>query len=77
MHRLWNYGHRHGQFHCPSAIAVVERHRLGTARAQQQASLLALFTTIMIGRLDDYLREVAADTAPGSVKRISARPAWR
>jgi transaldolase len=53
-------------FTVPQAIAVAERHRIGTARAQAAGITPGhCFTTIMIGRLDDYLREVAADTRAG------------
>jgi transaldolase len=50
-------------FSVPQVIAVAERHRQGVLRAQA-AGIKAgrCFAVIMIGRLDDYLREVAMDT---------------
>jgi transaldolase len=43
-------------------VAVAERHRRGSARAEQAGLLPGhCFAVIMIGRLDDYLREVAWD----------------
>jgi len=53
-------------FTVPQVIAIAERCRRGRERAQ--ASGLEpgkCFAVIMIGRLDDYLREVAQDTAAG------------
>ena len=49
-------------FTLPQVIAAAERHRRGAARAQA-AGIQAgrCFAVIMIGRLDDYLREVAWD----------------
>ena len=49
-------------FTVPQVIAIAERHRAGIARAK--ASGVApgkCFAVIMIGRLDDFLREVAHD----------------
>jgi transaldolase len=49
-------------FTVPQAIAIAERHRRGAARAAAQGlSPGKCFAVIMIGRLDDYLREVAHD----------------
>jgi transaldolase len=50
-------------FTVPQVVAVAERHRRGAERAR--ASGLApghCFAVIMIGRLDDYLRDVAWDS---------------
>jgi transaldolase len=53
-------------FTVPQVIAVAERHRLGTLRAEAAGVLPGrCFPVIMIGRLDDYLREVAADNCAG------------
>ncbi len=50
-------------FTVPQAIAIAERHRAGTARARAKGTPPGqCFAVIMIGRLDDYLREVAHDT---------------
>jgi transaldolase len=50
-------------FTVPQAIAIAERHRAGTVRARGKGIAPGkCFTVIMIGRLDDYLREVAHDT---------------
>lgn len=50
-------------FTVPQAIAIAERHRQGTERARRQGIEPGkCFAVIMIGRLDDYLREVAHDT---------------
>jgi transaldolase len=49
-------------FTVPQAIAIAERHRRGAARAAAQGlSPGKCFAVIMVGRLDDYLREVAHD----------------
>jgi len=46
----------------PQAIAIAERFRGGTQRAKANAVTPGkCFAVIMIGRLDDYLREVAHD----------------
>ena len=46
----------------PQAIATAERHRRGVERAKAQGITPGkCFAVIMIGRLDDYLREVAHD----------------
>lgn len=49
-------------FTVPQALAVAERHRAGAARARANGiEPGTCFTVIMIGRLDDFLREVAHD----------------
>jgi transaldolase len=49
-------------FTLPQVIAIAERHRAGIARARQNGVEPGkCFAVIMIGRLDDYLREVAHD----------------
>jgi transaldolase len=49
-------------FTVPQVLAVAERNRLGIQRANAKRIAPAkCFAVIMIGRLDDYLREVAAD----------------
>lgn len=50
-------------FTVPQVVAIAERHRLGSARARQAGCTPGhCFAVIMIGRIDDYLREVAWDT---------------
>ena len=50
-------------FTVPQVIAIGERHRAGAARAARNGVAPGgCFAVIMIGRLDDYLREVAQDT---------------
>jgi transaldolase len=49
-------------FTVPQAIAIAERHRAGSRRARAQGIEPGkCFAVIMIGRLDDYLREIAHD----------------
>jgi transaldolase len=49
-------------FTVPQAIAIAERHLAGIGRAQAKGIEPGkCFAEIMIGRLDDYLREVAHD----------------
>ena len=49
-------------FTVPQVIAIAERHRTGAGRATRAGVEPGhCFAVIMIGRLDDYLREVAAD----------------
>jgi transaldolase len=49
-------------FTVPQAVAIAERHRDGIARAKAAGIAPGkCFAVIMIGRLDDYLREVAQD----------------
>jgi transaldolase len=50
-------------FTVPQAVAIAERCRAGRERARRNGARPGeCFAVIMIGRLDDYLREVAADT---------------
>lgn len=47
----------------PQVIAIAERHRQGVQRARQNGvGPGKCFAVIMIGRLDDYLRDVAHDS---------------
>jgi transaldolase len=49
-------------FTVPQVLAIAERHCAGIRRAGEQGIPAGkCFAVIMIGRLDDYLREVAAD----------------
>jgi transaldolase len=49
-------------FTTPQALAIAERHQAGIARAKAKGIVPGkCFAVIMIGRLDDYLREVAHD----------------
>ena len=53
-------------FTVPQVLAIAERHRKGIARAKAKGIKPGrCYAVIMIGRLDDYLREVALDTQPG------------
>lgn len=53
-------------FTVPQVIAVAERCRQGVLRARQKGVEAGkCFAVIMIGRLDDYLREVAHDYQAG------------
>lgn len=50
----------------PQVVAVAERYRQAIRRAQSQGIEPGkCFSVIMIGRLDDYLRDVAHDTQAG------------
>jgi transaldolase len=50
-------------FTVPQVIAIAERHNAGIARAKKNGIEQGkCFSVIMIGRLDDFLREVAHDT---------------
>ncbi len=50
-------------FTVPQAVGIAERHRKGAERAKTNGiNPGRCFAVIMIGRLDDYLREVAHDT---------------
>jgi len=50
-------------FTVPQAIAIAERHRAGIRRAVEKGIEPGkCFAVIMIGRLDDFVREVAHDT---------------
>ena len=59
-------------FTVPQAIAIAERHRAGSERARANGITPGkCFAVIMIGRLDDFLREVAHDNqAPVSEEDI-------
>ncbi len=59
-------------FTVPQVVQVAERHRRGIERAKKNGVTPGkCFAVIMIGRLDDYLREVAHDTqAPVSESDI-------
>jgi len=47
----------------PQVVAIAERHRQGLRRAEQNGIEPGkCFAVIMIGRLDDYLRDVAHDS---------------
>ena len=49
-------------FTVPQVIAIAERHRAGIARARAQGIEPGrCFAVLMIGRLDDYLRDIARD----------------
>jgi transaldolase len=49
-------------FTVPQVVAVAERHRQGAARARAKGIVPGhCFAVIMIGRIDDYLRDVAWD----------------
>jgi transaldolase len=50
-------------FTVPQAIAIAERHMAGIQRANAKSVQPGkCFAVVMIGRLDDFLREVARDT---------------
>jgi transaldolase len=50
-------------FTVPQVLAIAERHRAGAERAKAKGVQPGkCFAVIMIGRLDDYLREIAHDT---------------
>jgi len=59
-------------FTVPQVLAVAERHRQGIARARANGIEPGkCFAVIMIGRLDDFLREVALDNrAPATESDI-------
>ncbi len=60
-------------FTVPQVLAIAERHRAGIARARAKGIAPGkCFAVIMIGRLDDYLREVAHDQGLGLGHRGSA-----
>ena len=49
-------------FTVPQAVAIAERHRIGSIRARKAGIKPGhCFAVIMIGRIDDYLRDVAWD----------------
>ena len=51
-------------FTVPQALEIAERHRVGVSRAERRRGLTPgrCFAVLMVGRLDDYLREVAHDS---------------
>jgi len=50
-------------FTVPQVVAIAERHRAGVRRAREKGIEPGkCFAVIMIGRLDDFLREVAHDS---------------
>ena len=50
-------------FTVPQVVAIAERHRLGSLRARQMGRVPGhCFAVIMIGRIDDYLRDVVNDS---------------
>ena len=53
-------------FTVPQVVAIAERHRRGAARAREAGRVPGhAFAVIMIGRLDDYVRDVAHDRRAG------------
>jgi len=49
-------------FIVPQVLAIAERHRRGLARARAAGKMPGrCFAVMMIGRLDDYLRDIALD----------------
>jgi transaldolase len=49
-------------FTVPQVLAIAERHRNGSVRARTAGKIPGhCFAVLMVGRLDDYLREVAHD----------------
>ena len=53
-------------FTVPQVLRIAERHRAGSERAKAKGIEAGkCFSVIMIGRLDDYLREVAHDNQTG------------
>lgn len=56
-------------FTVPQVIAIAERHRAGIRRARENGIEPGqCFAVIMIGRLDDYLREVAHDSGSAAAE---------
>jgi transaldolase len=50
-------------FTVPQALEIAERHRAGVSRAERRdVTPGRCFAVLMVGRLDDYLREVAHDS---------------
>ena len=49
-------------FTTPQAVEIARRQHIGAGRAQKPG---AAFSVIMVGRLDDYLRDVVHDTRSG------------
>ncbi|MPZ19124.1 MAG: hypothetical protein GEV06_14595 [Luteitalea sp.] len=63
-------------FTVPQVIAIAERHRAGMARATQNGITPGkCFAVLMIGRLDDYLREVAHDCGAAAISEPDIRQA--
>ena len=53
-------------FTVPQVLAIGERHMKGLARAAANGKRLGkCFAVVMVGRLDDYIRDVAADRKAG------------
>ncbi|MHB9034491.1 MAG: transaldolase family protein [Anaerolineae bacterium] len=49
-------------FTVPQVLAVAERHRTASLRAEKNGIVPGkCFAVVMVGRVDDYLREIAAD----------------
>ena len=66
MRRRGHYHNRTVSFTVPQVLAVADRHRLGARRARAAGIEPGkCYAVIMIGRLDDYIREVAADSRSG------------
>ena len=69
-------------FTVPQVIAVGERHRAGVNRAQAAGITPGgCFAVLMVGRLDDYLREIAddaeADARPTDIQQAGIAVARR
>lgn len=69
-------------FTVPQVIAVAERHRAGAQRASVSGIRPGgCFAVLMVGRLDDYLREVADDARanlrPGDIQQAGIAVAKR
>lgn len=63
-------------FTVPQVLTIAERHRKGIARAREKGIEPGkCFAVIMIGRLDDFLREVAQDNGLESVTECDIRQA--
>jgi transaldolase len=59
-------------FTVAQVLAIAERHRRGSARARAQGIVPGkCFAVLMIGRLDDYLRDVAHDQASANPRAIT------
>ena len=64
-------------FTVPQVLAIAERHRKGSMRARSAGKTPGhCFAVLMIGRLDDYLREVAQDRRAKSRSPTSGKPGW-
>jgi len=63
-------------FTVPQALAIAERHRAGIRRAREGGIEPGkCFAVIMIGRLDDFLREVAHDNNQAGISEADIRQA--